>query len=195
MIPALPKCLVALAEMTDTQGRSSVTLRARGAGWRPPSREQRLPAGAGGPCPLCQLPGGCVEAGPGLVGPVDEGVPGHSRTLRLPVFHGCSGAVAAELNGYGKGRLAQLGAFPLWICTENVKEPWSWTYEHGGRSKLQTGWRRGSHTWRSWGCDSRGGHPNQARDPRADSVPLCHTDMRACPVSEDLGVPKALKVG
>lgn len=173
MMPALPKCWAALAEMTDTEARSSVTLRAWGARWRP-SREQRLPAGAGGPCPLCplcQLPGGCVEGGPGLVGPVDEGVPGHSRTLRLPVFHGCSGAVAAELNGYGKGRLAQLVVFPLWTFTENVKEPWSWTYEHGGRSRLQTGWRRGSHTWRSWGCYSRGGHPNQARASQSGQGP------------------------
>lgn len=173
MMPALPKCWAALAEMTDTQARSSMT-RARSAGWRP-SREQRLLAGAGGgPCPLCQLPGGCVEGGPGLVGPVDEGVPGHSRTPCLPVFHGCPGAVGAELNGYGEGRLAQVGAFPLWTFTENVKEPWSWAYEHGGRSRLQTGWRRGSYIWRSWGCDSRGGHPNQARDPRADCPTLSH---------------------
>lgn len=65
MMPALPKCWAASAEMMDTQPWSSMT-RARGAGWRP-SREQRLPAGARG-CPAlsasCQV--GVWRAGSAL---------------------------------------------------------------------------------------------------------------------------------
>ena len=47
--------------------------------------------------------------------------------------------------------------------------------------------------FQGWASQSGQGIPIRPGTP--DSVPLCHTDLRACPVSEDLGVPKALKVG
>lgn len=63
----------------------------------------------------------------------------YQATVTPCACHGFSGAVAVELNSYRKGSLAQLGAFPPWTFTANMKEPWSWAYEPGGRSRLQTG--------------------------------------------------------